>query len=771
MKPPTPENMDAEIMRASLALFEQALALAPGDREGFIVLNASDSAPLHDTALQLLHAHAASEGFLDPPLAGPRTIGPYRLIEPLGAGGMGQVWLAERNDGAYRQRVAIKVMASVVGDPEALRRAEAERQFLAWIDHPNIAHVLDGGSTEHGQPYVVMEYVDGERIDAWCRRHKLDPSARVRLFLQVLAAIDAAHRALIIHRDIKPANVMVTVDGVVKLLDFGIAKSLDSTVSSATRTGLMPMTPAYASPEQLNGKPLTTASDVYALGLLLYELLSGNSATPDTDRSVPELAHYVASHIPTRPSQRIDATLLDVEPRTAQAWGKAIDGDLDRVVLKAVAPDVARRYGSAQTFADDLSCWLEQRPVSARDGGRWYRAAKFTQRNRTAMAACATAVCALAIGLAVALVQQRHAVEQGERAQRANRFLTEMISRADPYTSGKSPTLVEALDQAVFDIPQQLAGEPLLEADVRGAIGRAYLMLERNDAARTQLTQAASLRAEAGGTDYARILDAQAILEWQVGHYQPAEELFQQALAQCSDDVKGRSQRSELLNDYSSLLANVGRYSEALAAAQSSLHIKDTLPESSAHELAIVHSNLATAFDGLGRFEESIAAYQRTMQLYESMAKPPPLDMAISLNNLAFVQREMGQIDKAVANQERAIALTISAMGPDFPRLATRYSNLAQQYAQLGRHADAMKAGNEALRLAPTAFSASDQSLGNIYSGIAIVALARGDDAQAADLSRHALGIYEHAESVEPGRREKAQATLDSALSASQTHE
>ena len=218
---------------AALALLEKALDHPAASRRAFVAETAGTDVDVRDAALALLDAHAASEGFLDPPLAA-RELGPYRLIAPLGAGGMGQVWLAERRDGAYEQRVAIKVLASLLGDPEALRRAEAERQFLAWLDHPNIARVLDGGTTPEGQPYVVMEYVAGRRIDAWCRERKLDPAARVHIFGQVLDAIDAAHRALIIHRDIKPANVLVT-DGASSSCSISASRNRWTIVSAVRR--------------------------------------------------------------------------------------------------------------------------------------------------------------------------------------------------------------------------------------------------------------------------------------------------------------------------------------------------------------------------------------------------------------------------------------------------------------------------------------------------------------------------------------------------------
>jgi len=754
---------DDRIAFAALALLEKALDHPAAARHAFVAEAAGNDTALRDAAFALLDAHAASEGFLDPPVAA-RELGPYRLIAPLGAGGMGQVWLAERRDGAYEQRVAIKVLASLLGDPEALRRAEAERQFLAWLDHPNIARVLDGGTTPEGQPYVVMEYVAGRRIDAWCRDRALDPAARVHIFLQVLDAIDAAHRALIIHRDIKPANVFVTDDGVVKLLDFGIAKSLDNRLGgAATRTGLTPMTPEYASPEQLAGKPLTTACDVYALGLLLYELLSGTLANGADGKSYAELAERIATQSPTRPSQRVDAQALAIEPRVADDWRKRISGDLDRVVLKALAPEPQRRYESARVFADDLKRWLEHRPVLARAGGVGYRFGKFLKRNRLAVAASVAAFSALAIGLGFAAVQARRAADEGERALRANRFLTDMIGHADPYYGGKPPTLIEALDRAVANIPQQLAGQPLLEADIRRAIGRAYLMLERNDAAQIQLDRAALLRADTGGTDYAQILDAQGILAWQLGHYDEAERLFKLGLDQVGDDDRGRMQRSELLNDYSSLLSESGRYAEALSIAEESQRLKDALPDVPPQERAIGFSNIAAAQDGLGQTEAAFATYTKTLRTLEAINPPPELDISIALNNISFVQQRMGQPAAALASLERSVELRRKVMGPDFPRLAVPLSNLAQQYARFERHDEAATAMQDALRLGAVAFSKNDPSLGHLYVGAAAVALARGDADRAIAHAQDALSVYDRADTVEPGRRERAQAVIDAA--------
>ena len=304
--------------RNALDVFAASLDIPEHARPGFVTRECGDDDALRGEVDALLAAHARSTGFLEPlpPATAPTHLGPYKLLEPLGAGGMGVVWLAERIDGAFEQRVAIKLLAGRFASAEAVRRAEAERQFLAWLDHPNIAHIVDGGRTDEGQPYVVMEYVDGIPIDRYARDRALDLRARIVLFAQVLAAVDAAHRALIIHRDLKPGNVLVTREGQVKLLDFGIAKSLDDARSAdATRTGTHALTPQYASPEQLAGKPLTTACDIYALGLLLYELLTGHPAYAIDGRSLYELEQWLAAHAPARPSTTLDANALALTPR------------------------------------------------------------------------------------------------------------------------------------------------------------------------------------------------------------------------------------------------------------------------------------------------------------------------------------------------------------------------------------------------------------------------------------------------------------------------
>uniref|UniRef100_UPI00321FCA89 tetratricopeptide repeat protein n=1 Tax=Rudaea sp. TaxID=2136325 RepID=UPI00321FCA89 len=452
----------------------------------------------------------------------------------------------------------------------------------------------------------------------------------------------------------------------------------------------------------------------------------------------------------------------------ARARRRALRGDLDRIVLTALARDPAQRYASVDAFATDIRNHLDGRPVAAVGRSRWYSLRKFAARNRVAVVAAAIALCALAGGFTVALVQARRANAAAERAERGNDFLIRMIGNADPYYGGKPPLLVDALDRSVAEIPQRLAGQPLLEADIRRAIGQAYAVLNRTDAAQVQLDLAASLRAGEGGDEYAQILQSQAYLQWQLGHYDKAEALYRDALAQCSAGERGRRQCSEVLNDRAALLGDIGRYEEALNDANAALRLKESLSGVLSRDHAVNLSNIGNALDGLGRFDESYAAYQRALRELEAIAPPPELDIATLLNNLAYLQDEMGRHVDAVESQERAIALNRKVLGVD-QGLAIKLGNLARQYSRLGRHEEARAAMTEALQLAERTFDANDQKLGTLHASAAAIALARGGAGEAVAQAQAALAIYAHATVLEPGRRERAQATLDAAMKLSES--
>ncbi len=747
----------------ALAVLAQALDLVPEQRDTFIDGACRGDEALRTAVTELLAAHDASVGFLEtaatPPA--PRELGHWRLLTPIGAGGMGQVWLAERADGRFEQRVAIKIFASSLGDPAAIHRAESERQFLARLNHPNIAHVIDGGSTEYGQPYVVMELVDGIRIDDWCRQRQLDLRARVSLFAQVLAAVGAAHRLLIIHRDLKPSNVLVTTEGTVKLLDFGIAKSLDSgTANDATGTRLAPLTPQYASPEQLAGQPLSTASDIYTLGLLLYELITGAPARERETINPGVLNRWLERPTPTRPSTRVDACGLALTGSGLRDWQRRLDGDLDRIVLTALAAEAERRYASVEAFADDLVRWLEQRPVKARGDSSGYRLGKFLRRNRLPVTMTALAVIALLGGLAMALIQAQRASAAAERAQQVNRFLLDMIARADPHQSGMQPTLLDALLAATPEIGQRLAGHPALEADVRLAIGNAFLALDRPDAAQEQLRAAYTLRSDGTARERMEALQGLANLAWSKGQFTDAEARFNEALALPADDAGAIARQSSVLNDYGAMLSVLERYDEALRLLDRGHALAQDNALVDARDLAVLMGNIANAHQGLGNLDQADAIYRQAQQKLAARGDAGRLDLATSYANHSTLLVEWQRLDEAVAVQERALALRVGVLGDEHPRLVTLWANLAQMYARQGRHEDAAAIVAKALALAPRLYGDGNPLLGHVHHAAARIALVAGDWPEAALQARRALAIYEASDDIDPARINLMRETL-----------
>jgi len=487
------------------ACFEEALDVPVIQRAAWLAERCPDPA-LRREVEALLAGHEREDDILAVPIAdvarrllrdpaSDRQIGNYRVLRELGRGGMGVVYLAERNDGQYRRRVAVKLLRAGADADELRRRFVAERQILASLSHPNIAQLLDGGVAEGELPYLVIEYVDGVPITTYCERHRLDVEARLRLFQSVCAAVHHAHQNLVLHRDLKPGNVLVTASGEVKLLDFGIAKLLNPTLTTVeqplTRTAFRVMTPAYASPEQVRGDSLTTASDVYALGLLLYELLTGAQAHQAEDSTARPLFTAVVEKEPDRPSVRV--------LREAEAAGKSRDqacerlsrslrGDLDAIVMMALRAEPARRYGSADLLAEDIGRHLDGLPVLAHRGSGWYRVEKFVRRHRASVAFAAVAAVVLVGGTALALRlaaaasgardRAATALEQTQRtlseSEAVTTFLVSLFEASDPAEGRLDALSATDLLRRGVARAEQLVREPLAQARMLEALGRVY---------------------------------------------------------------------------------------------------------------------------------------------------------------------------------------------------------------------------------------------------------------------------------------------------------
>jgi serine/threonine protein kinase len=437
-------------------IFEQAVSRPAAEREAFVERECHGDAGMRAEVQRLLEARERVPSWLDetalggsvpadPPDMAGRHLGGYTLMHEIGCGGMGRVYLAERSDGAFRKQVAIKMVLPNARIAGIMARFRQEREILASLDHPNIARLFDGGVTEEGWPYFVMEYVEGQPIDRWCDEQRLNISQRIELFRGVLAAVRYAHQRLVVHRDLKPGNIFVTRDGTVKLLDFGIAKVLSrETPGEAPETVTLAqmMTPEYASPEQVQGMPISTLSDIYSLGVILYELLTGHRPYRLTSAAMHEMARVIAQVEPTRPSEVV-ATVENlpghgqapITPEVVSAvregdperLRKRLSGDLDAILLMALRKEPERRYGSAESFAEDLARHRDNRPIAAREATPWYRFKRLCVRNPSGVAAAVLlAISFFGSGLAV-VMQARHDIETALRIPEHHVFLAPVL--------------------------------------------------------------------------------------------------------------------------------------------------------------------------------------------------------------------------------------------------------------------------------------------------------------------------------------------------------
>ncbi|HVS10624.1 MAG TPA: serine/threonine-protein kinase [Planctomycetota bacterium] len=636
-------------------IFQQALLYAPERRGSFLdeacagdlelrgeveSLLASDAAGasvvggiVRESAQEILRGVEAGAG---------QRIGPYRILDELGHGGMGSVYLAERADLEFEQRVAIKLMRAGLGEPELRQRFLAERQILARLTHPHIARLLDGGTTRDGVPYLVMEHIEGEPIDVYCARRGLPLQDRIELFRRVCAAVHFAHQNLVVHRDLKPSNILVDATGAPKLLDFGIAKLLDSTALlhtvALTRTA-QPMTPLYASPEQVRGEPITTATDVYALGALLYELLTGVPAHRFLSSTAAEIERVVCHELPERPSAAV--------PRGVLA------ADLDRIVLQALRKEPERRYASVADLADDLRLFLEGRPVRAQDDTWRYRASKFVKRHTIAVTAAA-AVFLVVAGLAVVLAflsvdlarerdrargAEAQAKSEAATAQQVSAFLIELFRVSDPGERlGRTVTAREILDRGAERLREELADQPVVRSRLLATVGTVYAGLGLFDESTALLEEALELQREHLGADpeTARTLRALGAARIGAGEFGAAEEGLREALAM----------------------------RRALA------------PADGVEEAGIVNDLARSLYEG-GRYDEAEPLLRESLELHRATLGPDHPEVASGLTGLAGLLRARGDHAGAVPLLEQARDIRLAAHGPIHPAVAASYSNLA----------------------------------------------------------------------------------------------
>jgi len=784
-------------------LFDAALDRDPAERDAFLQTACADDPDLLAEVRSLLAADAEAHPLLDSlaldaialpadllpagilPAEGER-VGPYRIVEPLGRGGMGAVFLAARADGQFEQRVALKLIRGGAASTRIVRRFQSERQILARLNHPHIARLLDGGITAEGQPWFAMEYVDGVPVDRYCEQHDCSIVERLQIMRTVCDAVQYAHRRLIVHRDLKPSNILVTADGTVKLLDFGIAKVLSGgerpSDSALTQTGRAVMTPAYAAPEQVRHAPVTTATDVYALGVVLYELLADRRPFDLTDCSPAEVERIVGEQAPPAPS-----TAAPPERR------RALRGDLDTICRKALRKEPERRYASPEQLADDLERHLDGRPVTAQPNTIGYRTRTFLQRHRTGVLT-ATAVMLLIAALVsfytVQLAQERDQARlEAATATQVSDFLQGLFTVSDPGESGGTDLSARALlDQGAERIEQELTDQPAVQARMMQVMGEVYQSLGAFDAAAPLLERSLALRRDRLGPDHLDIaasLNSLAVLRQETGAYAAADSLFRAALA-IQEARLGPDDAvvAATFHNWGTLLHVQAEYDRADSLFRRALAIRaehfgeaDPRTASTLNEIATLRfdqddldgaemlyrraldarrthydedhpgvaaslNNLAMVLRHKSQFEASETLYREALAMRERLYDGPHPDVAHTLNHLARLYSNQGDYAAAEPIARRALAMRIEVFGEAHVETTASMGNLAGILGGLGRHEEQATYYRRALEINEARLGSEHPYVAALSYSLGSAHHAAGDSVEAERHYRESLTLH-----------------------------
>jgi serine/threonine protein kinase/Tfp pilus assembly protein PilF len=703
----------------------------------------------------------------DVPLAAGQRIGAYRVVRELGRGGMGSVYLAERADEEFEQRVALKLVRRGMDTDEIVRRFRSERQILAHLDHPNIAKLFDGGTTEDGRPYFLMEYVEGQPIDEYCDERKLPTRERLELFRQVCSAVHFAHQNLIVHRDLKPGNILVTAGGVPKLLDFGIAKLLDpeQALFALTRVDLRLMTPEYASPEQVRGETITTASDIYSLGVLLYVLLTGHRPYPRATQDPQSLARAICETEPLRPSsavgrvaevRRPDGTVVELKPESIsrvrdgeeRLLRRRLAGDLDNIVLMAMRKDPQRRYASVAQLSNDIDRHLQGLPVVARKDTLGYRTRKFVGRHKLGVAAAAT-VLLLIVGSSITVtVLWQRAVREQQRAQAVLGFLEDLFSIPDPSQSrGETVTAKYMLDRGVEKIDSSLEKQPELRADLMSTMGRAYRGLGLNSFAKKLLEKSLELHQQALERDDPLVtndLHNLASVLREMGSETEAEHLVREALR--LQRQRGGTRNIDYaggLNNLGAVLEAKGELDQAEVLYKKSLAIKRKLPHVNEQDIATSLNNLGRIYEAKGNYAAAEPNYKESLaiRLKLSQGSPSP-ELAIGLSNFASFLENKNDLAGAEAAYRQVLDMRRKLYPATHPKLAVSLNNLGNVFQAEEKIVDAERCYREALSIADAAPGLDPKIRAIFLRNLASVLVVEGKAAEAEARAREALSVF-----------------------------
>lgn len=758
--------MDADRWRRIGELFDQVVEAPVHEREALLRRLCGDDEVLLREIRALLAADAAG-GALDqrtPQLrdavaidwvrdqesAAPigNVIGSWRVLRELGRGGMGVVLLVERAVGQFEQRAALKLIKRGMDSEAVLARFLRERQILARLSHPGIARLIDGGLSADHRPYFVMEYVEGMSLLEYCMQRESGLRGRIECILQVCAALQFAHRQLVVHLDIKPTNVLVTDSGEIKLLDFGIAKLLGSDRSDiAAQTGTggdRPLTPGYASPEQLQGEPVTTATDIYGVGSLLYELLTGRRANGLADSASLEQARAaLARGEPMAPSDAV----VEIANATAPVSARQLRGDLDTIVLKALKHEPERRYATVESLAEDLQRHLSGQPIAARRESALYRTGKFVRRHRVGVMLAVVALVALLATTAVALREAKSARDQAQRAQAVTDFLVDTFRVADPRGApgGVKLTAKEVLDAGAQRMETELVKQPQLAASFSEVLGKIYLELGEFDRSIALLQRSLQLRQDQDHKSpaYADTIALLARSQYEKGDYAAATQSAQRALA--DDRTRGKAESPSVARDLAlqgEIARRQGDFNKSELLLQQALAMSRATLKTPAAQIAAQLNQLAALYGDMRKLDIAATLTEQALAMFRGLYGEKHLDVAENLVNLGVFRMQTERIEEALPLFAEAIAIYRTLLPADHPLLALALANQARAFDRLKHYRQADPIYREALAMQRRILGNQHPDLATTLNNLAVLRLHMDDFAGSADYSRQAMAIW-----------------------------
>jgi serine/threonine protein kinase/tetratricopeptide (TPR) repeat protein len=696
-------------------------------------------------------------------------IGQYRVLRTLGVGGMGEVFLAERADAEFEQQVAIKVVHGGTAARGVHSRLKVERQILAQLDHPNIAHLLDGGSLPDGTGYIVMEYVDGVPIDAFCDSNRLDIVARLKLFQIICAAVHYAHQNLIVHRDLKPSNILVTAAGVPKLLDFGIAKLLDDRQAmhhtlAVTHADIRVMTPDHASPEQVRGQAITTSSDVYVLGVLLYKLLAGTGPFVIASMRLTDIEHAICERDPPLPSHSVNTDESDIlgiakaRNTTAGRLRRTLGGDLDNIVLMAMRKEPERRYGSSQQMAGDIQRYLDGKPVIARRDTLSYRSAKFVRRHWLPVAAGVSVVFMILAFATTTYVQasriaaerdrvaEQRAMAERERtrAEEVSGFLVNLFKLSDPQKNrGNQVTARELLDSGAKRLRAGLQGQPETKAALLSTVGEVYDSLGQYKEALPILTESLTLQPLSHNKSRVDTLLELGRARIGAGDLSGAEAPLQEALHLSQSDFGAISQESgRSLWALAQLRYQQDQFVDAKQLYNRSLNVLQTTAAPPT-DISALLDDLAKDYADEQQWTLAKQTYERALEVDRRVLGDDHPLVAMHLNNLAIVAQNLGDLKLAETLFLDAIRRDERAYGDRHPETGTARGNYGLLLQREGRFVEAAPLLQSALDTQLKLYGPDNYNVAYARVSLAILLHDQGNLAAAEPEFRQALAIYD----------------------------